>query len=87
MGAWLAAHKTYPDEARRRGEEGRLVIRFTTDQAGRVSAVEVVSSSGSSALDESARNLLLHAALPPFPSTETRTSLTVTLQIHYALSE
>jgi protein TonB len=24
---WLAAHKTYPDEARRRGEEGRVTLR------------------------------------------------------------
>jgi outer membrane biosynthesis protein TonB len=33
IGAWLAAHKTYPEEPLQRGEEGRLAVRFTMDRA------------------------------------------------------
>src|SRR5208337_5196106 len=46
LGSWLAAHKTYPDEARRRGEEGHAVLRFTVDRSGRVLAVALASGSG-----------------------------------------
>jgi hypothetical protein len=37
VGRWLAGvaqdHKTYPDDARRNGEQSRVSIRFTIDQA------------------------------------------------------
>ncbi len=36
LGAWLQANKTYPDEARRRGDEGRATVRFTVSREGRV---------------------------------------------------
>ena len=29
---WLASRKSYPEEARRRGEEGRVAVRFTVDR-------------------------------------------------------
>jgi protein TonB len=32
LATWLAAHKTYPDEARRNGTEGRVLLRFTVDR-------------------------------------------------------
>jgi periplasmic protein TonB len=36
LGTWLMANKTYPDEARRRGDEGRAIVRFTVNREGRV---------------------------------------------------
>ena len=87
VGAWLATHKSYPEEARRRGEEGRLAVRFTVDRSGHVGAVDVVRSSGSAILDEAARTLLSNAVLPPLPAAMTQSSITVTVQIHYALSQ
>jgi protein TonB len=86
LGSWLAAHKTYPDEARSLGEEGRLAVRFTVDRAGRVSGVEIVRSSGSPRLDDAARHMLQGATLPSLPATMTQDSVTVTVQIRYALS-
>lgn len=44
----------YPDQARRRGIEGRVVIRATVSAAGRVLGVAVAQGSGSDALDRAA---------------------------------
>ena len=65
IAAWLAAHKTYPTEARRRGEEGEVGVRFSVDADGQVTAVSVDQSSGSAMLDAAARSLLTGARLPP----------------------
>jgi protein TonB len=86
VGAWLAAHKIYPEEARRRGEEGRLAIRFTMDRSGQVTAVEVVRGSGSALLDGAALTMLKDARLPPLPEATRQPTITVTVQIRFALA-
>jgi len=84
---WLAAHQTYPEEARRRGEEGRAVLRFTVDRSGRVLEVALVSGSGSPRLDEAALAILHDATLPPFPAEMQQDRVTVTVQIKYRLTD
>lgn len=84
---WLASHKTYPEEARRRGEEGRAVLRFTVDRTGRVLAVELVTGTGSRLLDDAARAMLRGGALPPFPASMPQPQVTVTVQIRYRLTD
>ncbi|QBY53725.1 energy transducer TonB [Cupriavidus oxalaticus] len=44
----------YPSQSRRMGETGRTVVRLTTDEGGKVVKTSVVSSSGSSRLDQAA---------------------------------
>lgn len=44
----------YPGSSRRRGEEGRVVLRVFVDAEGRAAKVEVQESSGHNRLDESA---------------------------------
>ncbi len=44
----------YPEQARRRGIEGRVVVRATVSPAGRVLGVAVAQGSGSDALDRAA---------------------------------
>lgn len=44
----------YPDAARRRGPEGSGLFEVVADEAGKVSAVNTVSSTGSQALDDEA---------------------------------
>ena len=44
----------YPEQARRRGIEGRVVVRATVSAAGRVLGVAVAQGSGSEALDRAA---------------------------------
>jgi protein TonB len=82
---WLAEHKTYPDESRRRGEEGRVVIRFTVDRSGHVSDATVTTSSGIARLDEATLALMRDASLPRFPATMTRDRITITTSVRYTL--
>ena len=85
LGAWLQAHKTYPEEAKRRGDEGRAIVRFTVDHDGHVLAVHLVSSTGSTLLDAAVEQLLRDARLPAFPPSMTQAEVTVSLQIRYSL--
>lgn len=85
LGAWLQANKTYPDEARRRGDEGRAAVRFTVSRDGRVVDFQLLTSTGSAILDAAVERLLRGARLPPFPSGMDQEQVTVTLQIRYAL--
>ncbi len=85
LGAWLQANKTYPDEARRRGDEGRATVRFTVNREGRVVDFQLLSMTGSAILDAAVERLLRGARLPPFPAGMDQEQVTVTLQIRYAL--
>jgi periplasmic protein TonB len=86
LAAWLAGHKTYPDDARRQGAEGTVGVRFTVDRAGHVLQVDLVRSAGSAILDAAAEAMLRHAVLPPLPATMAQQTTTVTIQIHYTLT-
>jgi periplasmic protein TonB len=86
LAAWLAAHRTYPDLARRDGVEGRVVVRFVMDGGGVVGEVTIVGSSGSTMLDQAATAMLRGAHLPA-PPAPAPNSITITLPIHYSLAE
>ncbi len=86
LAAWLAAHKTYPEEARRRGEEGSVTLRFTVERSGRVAETMVVHGSGSTILDAAAAGMLRNATLPPFPAAMSQDSVAVTVQVRFALT-
>jgi protein TonB len=87
LSTWLAAHKTYPDEARRQGAEGTVALRFTIDRSGRVLQVELVHGAGSSVLDAAAESMLRGATLPPLPATMPQDKVTVTVRIHYRITD
>jgi periplasmic protein TonB len=56
----------YPVVARRTGAEGRVTLALTVAPTGRVSAAQVVTSSGSDDLDQAARQwILAHWAYRP----------------------
>ncbi|HME26085.1 MAG TPA: energy transducer TonB, partial [Acetobacteraceae bacterium] len=86
LSAWLAAHKSYPEAARRRGEEGSVTLRFAVERSGRVTEVSVVRGSGSSILDAAAEAMLRNATLPVFPATMSQQRIVVTVQVHFALT-
>lgn len=55
----------YPDGARRRGEEGDVVVEISVDERGDVADVRVVASSGFKDLDEAARKAAKSAKFIP----------------------
>src|ERR1700722_10057411 len=85
ISAWFASHKTYPEEARQRGVEGNVSIRFTVDRSGRVMEAALVASSGSPLLDEAALELARRAVLPAFPADMTQARFTFTTTLRYSL--
>ncbi|MDF1837903.1 MAG: energy transducer TonB, partial [Planctomycetota bacterium] len=58
----------YPNKARRRKQEGAVVLRLTVEVDGRVSHVEVVESSGYSTLDRTAKEMLATWRFRPAPN-------------------
>jgi TonB family protein len=87
IGAWLAAHKRYPEDARGRGEEGRAVLRFRVNREGRVLDAAVISSTGFADLDAAVVDMMHNAVLPPFPSSMTEPEIEVSVQIRFGLTE
>ncbi len=87
MGHWLAARKSYPERARLRGDEGTVGVRFTVDAAGRVLEVAVVHSSGSTLLDDAAREMLAGQRVPPFPPSMTIAQMVVPVNIRFQLEQ
>jgi len=87
LARWLAAHKRYPEAARRRGEAGRAQVRFVVAREGHVTSVELLSGTGSSMLDDAVLAMLRGASLPPFPATMPQPEMSVTIQIRYALTD
>lgn len=87
LGNWLAARKRYPDQARQRGDEGTVGIRFTVDAAGQVLDVAISRSSGSALLDDAARSMLAGQRVPPFPPGMARAQMTVPVNIRFQLDQ
>ncbi len=56
----------YPDQARREGLSGRLIVEVTLDADGSVADVELLEGSGYNLLDDAARRFVEMAA--PFPA-------------------
>ena len=86
LSAWLETHKRYPDSARRRGEEGRAVLRFAVDRSGHVLDFAVAQSSGYPDLDSSIEEMMRGALLPPFPGSMTQSRIDVSVTIRFSLA-
>lgn len=85
VSAWLLAHRSYPEMARRLGRQGTVVVKITVDPEGHVLDVTLVQGSGSESLDQAAQALVRNAHLPPFPPDMKVPRQSVTLPIRYRL--
>ena len=86
LSAWLESHKRYPDGARARGEDGRAVLRFHVDRAGRVLNYAVVQGTGHPDLDAAIDQMMRGASLPPFPADMSASDVDVSVTIRFALA-
>ncbi|WP_413206411.1 TonB family protein [Rhodospirillum sp. A1_3_36] len=67
--AALLRVKSYPQSARRRGQEGSPRVQFSLDGQGKVLAVDLVRSSGVDVLDQEAVKMVWRVVrFPPHPS-------------------
>lgn len=65
LSSWINRHKFYPSDARRKGEEGTVLMRISLLDNGDLKSYQVVRSSGSQALDRAAAEILKRSA--PYP--------------------
>lgn len=80
-----AAPPAYPDEARRRGWQGRVVLRVHVSAAGDVTDVEVVQSSGYALLDAAAATAVRGWKFYPARRAEAAVPSTVRVPVEFAL--
>lgn len=86
LAAWLERHKQYPQQARARGEEGTVLLRFTIDRHGRLLAWKIDRGSGSAALDREVGTMLQRAEpLPPIPDAMAQAQLELAVPIRFRL--
>lgn len=84
----IAALQQYPVLARRMGEEGTVLVRFTILASGKISNVSIMESSGSESLDVAAVAIFmegLNGQLPPIPPELNKSEWTLSLPIRYQL--
>jgi len=87
LATWVQSRKRYPDEARRQGTEGQVVVRFTVGRDGQVSDAQIARGSGSDLLDQAALSMFRGGRAPPFPADMPQPQLTTTVSIRFHLEE
>jgi TonB family protein len=84
----IAGQWKYPQEARKRKLEGRLVALFSLNREGALSRFDITKSSGHEVLDREAERAVRSAApFPPFPSTVTVSRLNINVSFDYTLGK
>ena len=84
---WLDRHKEYPWTARRRGVQGRVVLRLAVARSGAITEARVESSSGAEILDEAAIEMVQRAnPVPPLPASFPGDRAEFRVPVEFALS-
>jgi len=86
LAAYLNSFKNYPYDARRKHEEGTVRLHFIMDRMGHVLSYNIAGSSGSSALDNEALELIRRAdPLPAVPPDYPGNTLNLVVPIIFSL--
>jgi protein TonB len=84
--AWIEKHKRYPDNARRRGLEGRPSMRFRIDRNGQVLSSDLHHATGQQLLDKAAIETITRAnPFPPMPPELTDDSIEFIVPIEFSM--
>lgn len=78
-------HLVYPALSRRLGEEGVVLLRIRVEADGRISAADVVQSSGFPRLDEAARRGALGGRMTPARRGDTPVAMHYHLPVQFVL--
>ncbi|SDC11959.1 outer membrane transport energization protein TonB [Cupriavidus sp. YR651] len=76
----------YPSQSRRMGETGKAVVRLTTDEGGHVVKTAVVTSSGSSRLDQAAVDAVQKMRCKPYMDNGRAVAVTAQQPINFELN-
>ena len=84
----IAGQWKYPQEARKKKLEGRLLAVFSLSREGALTRLDITESSGHDVLDrEAARAIESAAPFPPFPGHITVSRLNINVSFDYTLSK
>lgn len=86
--AWLQQHKKYPNLARRRGQEGAVILNFVINVEGKLLTHKIVQASVHAELNIAVVNMIKRASpLPPVPLElhRNKTQFSYTIPIHFSL--
>jgi protein TonB len=87
LAAKINRSKYYPFGSRRRGEEGKVVVRFVVQKNGDLTDLTIVESSGSRRLDAAALKTLRRVApFRPIPEALNRDHWPISVPIAFSLS-
>ncbi|MCH9743039.1 MAG: energy transducer TonB [Proteobacteria bacterium] len=86
--ALLSEHQDYPRLSRRLHEEGVVLVRFVVEASGKVTDIQLLTSSGFARLDQAAQTIFitLNRQVIPFLSGMPEQPLTFELPIRYTLT-
>lgn len=83
---WLEKHKTYPKSAKRRRQQGIVILSFSVTREGLIAKSKIIKSSGYEILDNETHAMLNRAQpLPKFPNNMQGEVLNLTLPVQFAL--
>jgi len=86
LAAQINRRRYYPKIARRRGEQGRVVVSFVVSKYGELSDMKVVESSGIKRLDEAALKTLRRASpFKPIPTALDKERWSISVPIEFKL--
>lgn len=88
LAKWLERHKRYPTIARRRNQEGKVVVKFAIDAEGRLLRQTLVQSSNHASLDAATSKMLKRASPMPSIPAELRdreTEFEYTIPVYFKL--
>ena len=77
----LRKNLRYPANARRRGIEGTVVVRFVIGRQGKAADIRVVRSSGAPVLDRNALEAIMTCSFPPPPGELMEMSVPITFRL------
>lgn len=84
--SWLERHKKYPRRARRRGQEGVVLLYFKMDRQGNVLSYTIKQSSGYLQLDNEVEAMIKRAQpLPPIPEEMGKEELELIVPVQFQI--
>ena len=87
---WLGRYKKYPDLARRRGQQGTVILEFAINTEGKLLSYKIIQPSDYSSLNTAVERMIKHASpLPPIPTEirNDRDKFSYTVPIHFVLKK
>ncbi len=87
---WLERHRQYPSIARRRNQQGEVIIQFTMNAQGQLLQQSIVKPSHHESLNKATRKMLERATpLPPVPSAlrNGQSQFTYTIPVRFILDK